>query len=140
MADNATDYKSGFVFEDAEYAVVKYSETIIPGDLLMITGVNSEYKPIVARHTGSGKARFVAIRDGDANSPGLSQVLRRGRTKLTFGGTVAAGDTIAPNNNKVVEAGWGGGGARPAPFHLLRLRQARLGWTRWVGGPLKKKK
>lgn len=110
MADNATDYKSGFVFEDAEYAVVKYSETIIPGDLLMITGVNSEYKPIVARHTGSGKARFVAIRDGDANSPGLSQVLRRGRTKLTFGGTVAAGDTIAPNNNKVVEAGSAGAG------------------------------
>lgn len=94
MTDNAAGYKLGddiLKLNEIETVEIDTSETIAAGDGLKITGVNGT-RLKVGQSTAGTKARFVAQEAGVAGD--LIRALRRGKTKVTFGGAVTVGDAI----------------------------------------------
>ena len=90
-----TDFDTGHalgedVLKNAVTKSVQYTETIIPGDVLKVTGVTSDHQEKVAKITAAtDDARFIAIEGGAAND--FKEVMHQGQTKKTFGASVTVG-------------------------------------------------
>ena len=105
MADLAPNFKLGSFFEDKRGRVVEYAGAVVRGDFLEITGVTTDKQPRVEKHTGAAQPRFVAIYDG--GDP-LIEALHSGQTKVRFGASLDAGESIAVKDNEVVPVGTAG--------------------------------
>lgn len=91
MTDLDTGHKLGEdILKNAETKSVQYTETIIPGDKLKVTGVTSDNQEKVAKLAAvTDDARFIAMESGVAND--FKEVMYRGQTKVTFGANVTVG-------------------------------------------------
>ena len=132
MADFAPNHKLGEQFVDAETTTVEYTENIIAGDLLKVTGINADNHLRVAKHTAALKARFVASYPGKNGQ--LHEVLRRGTTKGTFGGNVTPGATAVPKNNKLVNSGTAGSGGACGQIESDGAADNDTGYVYFDGG------
>ena len=110
MADKAPNFKLGEIDEDAETHVVEYTDTVIAGDLLKVTGVTSQQNFRVAKHTAATNARYIAIYPGKAGE--LHEALYIGTVKATFGGNVTPGVSGVPKANKIVSDGTAASGGK----------------------------
>ena len=110
MADFADDYGLGEEFVDAEKTTVRLAAAVVAGDALEVTGVYAaDNTLLVRRHTGTNKARFIALRAGAADT--YAEVLRRGTVKVTFGANVTPGGTMGYSANKARNQGAGSSSA-----------------------------
>jgi len=78
---------------------VTYTETIVPGKGLTITGNGQGVDNVDVDLTDNNAdlSRFIAILDGDDGD--VKEALQEGRTKVEFGGTVTAGNAISIDLN-----------------------------------------
>jgi hypothetical protein len=79
---------------------VEYGGTIVAGDFLQVTGVNSDNQLIVEVQTILTNARFIAKFDGVLGD--FKQAMIRGQTKITFGSDVTVGASFQVVANEVV--------------------------------------
>jgi len=105
MTDNASGYKLGddiLKLNDIETVEIDTSQTIVAGNGLKISGVNGTRLKVSQSGAGE-KARFIAQEAGTAGD--IIRALRRGKTKVVFGGAVTVGDPIkAGATGKFVKA------------------------------------
>lgn len=94
MADLRSDFALGEdVLKDAETEAVELSTVVVPGQPLKITGVTSEGIPKVGAITAvTDLVRYLAVYAGIIGD--FQKVMVRGRTKVTFGGTIVAGANL----------------------------------------------
>ncbi len=111
MADLAPDYALGEDVnpETSELQIVEYGGTVAAGDFLKVTGYNADGNPIVATQTTTTASRFVAIVAGASGL--VTQAIRRGITKVTFGGAVVVTmSAISVSANKAIAQALAGNG------------------------------
>ena len=91
MADSRPDRNLGELIlpDDAICRAVQYADTIIPGDILMVSNVNTDGQEIVSKHDGTTPPRYVAIYAGVSGD--FRDAIYKGTTKVTFGGIVGSG-------------------------------------------------
>lgn len=103
MTDFASNFTLGERRNDARTKVVKYTETIAKGDLLKITGVETNNILKVAKQTLTTQAAFIALEAGKNGE--IKEALFEGTTKVTFGGNVTPGKKCAPKANEILDTG-----------------------------------
>lgn len=108
MADKAPNHILGEKFTDARTKVVKYTEAIVKGDLLKISGVETNNIIKVAKQTGTTQASFIALHAGGNGL--ITEALFEGTVKVTFGAGTTPGKKCAPKANEIFDTGTGGVG------------------------------
>jgi len=97
MVDNQPDFALGENVlkstDDKDFGLVELSQDVIRGEALVVSGVTSEGTEIVSLISAlTDDVKYLAMTDGLAGT--LSRVMHKGRTKVTFGAAVIAGDRI----------------------------------------------
>ena len=108
--DLAEDHTLGEdILKNAETQAVEIapSQTIVAGDYLDISGINSDLQSIVSKNTGATNPKFIAMEDITTESDDTGkfiQVLFRGVTKAAIGAVLSAGASISVSTNKAIAA------------------------------------
>lgn len=98
MADHDAKHSLGediLKLNEVEVVEVDAAQTIVAGQALKVTGftaLDSGSRAQVSVAGAGDKARFVAMTGGTAGAN--IQALRKGKTKVTFGGAVAVGAAV----------------------------------------------
>ena len=103
MADLNTDFQLGeYRGDNVKTDVVQFSNGIVAGDVVSITGTNSDGQVIVSKHTGKRKPYGICPRGSNGGSGDIREILIRGPIKVTFGGAVASGLPCGVKDNKFI--------------------------------------
>jgi len=107
-----TDFRPDFALgenvlkttEDQSTQMVELTEDVIPGEALVVSGVNTEGTEQVAIISAlTEDVKYIAMETGVNGD--IVRVLHKGRTKLTYGGAFAAGARLTFGiTSKVVAA------------------------------------
>jgi len=97
MVDLRPDFKLGENVlkntDDNSFGLVELDSTVIPGEVVKVTGVNSDGAEIVGPIGGViDDIKYMIMEAGVAGE--MARVLHKGRTKVTFGGVVIAGTRL----------------------------------------------
>ena len=103
MADLNESWKLGeYRGENIFTEVVQYGDTIVAGDVVTITGRNSDGQLIVSKQTAKTRPYGICPIKSDGVAGDVREILTRGPIKVTFGSAAATGLPLGVTASKFV--------------------------------------